>query len=135
VRWALLIIFSGVDVSMNTYLRNVKTTLKGKNPVHHDFLSLRGNNVRYFILPDSLNLDTLLIDDTPKHAVSKISAKPQRGGRGGRGRGGRGGMHFFPAGLSRIYLCIYNSFYTAECLFVYQGDEVDGGVVGVERLF
>ena len=29
-------------------------------------LSIRGNNIRYFILPDSLPLDTLLIDDRPK---------------------------------------------------------------------
>lgn len=81
---------TGVDVSMNTYLRNVKVTLKGKNPVHHDFLSVRGNNIRYYILPDSLNLDTLLVDDTPKHAQSRIQPK-QTKGRGGRGRGGRGG--------------------------------------------
>jgi small nuclear ribonucleoprotein D1 len=78
---------------MNTYLRNVKTTIKGKNPVNHDFLSIRGNNIRYYILPDSLNLDTLLVDDTPKHALSRIQPKATggRGGRGGRGRGGRGG--------------------------------------------
>lgn len=85
----------GVDVSMNTYLRNVKATIKGKNPVNHDFLSIRGNNIRYYILPDSLNLDTLLVDDTPKHALSRIQPKSTggRGGRGGRGRGrgGRGG--------------------------------------------
>lgn len=80
---------------MNTYLRNAKVTLKGKNPVHHDFLSIRGNNIRYYILPDSLNLDTLLVDDTPKHAISRIQPKAaagRGGGRGGgRGRGGRGG--------------------------------------------
>ena len=76
---------------MNTYLRNVKTTIKGKNPVNLDFLSIRGNNIRYYILPDSLNLDTLLIDDTPKHAISRIQPLA-KGGRGGRGRGrGRGG--------------------------------------------
>jgi small nuclear ribonucleoprotein D1 len=71
---------SGVDVSMNedkilrmvttkevnTYLKNVKVTVKGKNPANHEFLSIRGNNIRHYILPDSLNLDTLLIDDTPK---------------------------------------------------------------------
>ena len=50
-------------------------TLKNKDPVQLDTLSIRGNNVRYFILPDSLPLDTLLIDDAPK----------------ARGRGGRGG--------------------------------------------
>lgn len=81
---------------MNTYLRNAKVTLKGKNPVHHDFLSIRGNNIRYYILPDSLNLDTLLVDDTPKNAISRIHPKVPRGtagrGAGGRGRGGgRGG--------------------------------------------
>ena len=82
---------TGVDVSMNTYLRNVKCTVKGKNPMNQDFLSIRGNNIRYYILPDSLNLDTLLVDDTPKHAKSRIQPKQQKGGRGGRGRGGRGG--------------------------------------------
>lgn len=77
---------------MNTYLKNAKVTLKGKNPVHHDFLSIRGNNIRYYILPDSLNLDTLLVDDTPKHAISRVPIKSSTvGGRGGRGRGGRGG--------------------------------------------
>jgi len=76
---------------MNTYLRNVKATIKGKNPVNHDFLSIRGNNIRYYILPDSLNLDTLLIDDTPKHAQSRIQPKAGKGGRGGRRGGGRGG--------------------------------------------
>ena len=60
---------TGVDMSMNTYLRNVKTTIKGKNPVKLDFISIRGNNIRYYILPDALNLDSLLVDDTPKHEL------------------------------------------------------------------
>ena len=86
----IVTLISGVDVSMNTYLRNAKATIKGKNPVNHDFLSIRGNNIRYYILPDSLNLDTLLVDDTPKHALSRVQPKQNtRGGRG-RGRGGRG---------------------------------------------
>ena len=75
---------------MNTYLKNVKATSKGKNPIHHDFLSLRGNNIRYYILPDSINLDTLLIDDTPKKTQSKVVSKVITGGRGGRGGRGRG---------------------------------------------
>ena len=30
-------------------------------------MSIRGSNIRYYILPDSLNLDTLLVDlDAPK---------------------------------------------------------------------
>lgn len=67
----------GVDVSMNTHLKSVKMTAKGKNPVNLETLSVRGNNIRYFILPDTLNLDTLLVDDTPK-------AKPKKEG-----------MHYF----------------------------------------
>lgn len=60
---------TGVDVSMNTYLKGVKMTLKGKNPVSYESLSIRGNNIRYFILPDSLNLDNLLVEEAPKSKV------------------------------------------------------------------
>ena len=66
---------TGVDVSMNTHLKSVKMTMKNKDPVQLETLSIRGSNIRYFILPDSLPLDTLLIDDAPKAR-----------GRGGRGR-------------------------------------------------
>ena len=51
---------------MNTHLKTVKLTLKGKNPVTLDHLSVRGNNIRYYILPDSLNLETLLVEETPR---------------------------------------------------------------------
>ena len=61
----------GVDMSMNTHLRAVKMTVKNKDPVNLDSLSIRGNNIRYFILPDSLPLDTLLIDDSPKSKSKK----------------------------------------------------------------
>ncbi|KAK8791008.1 hypothetical protein WA158_005639 [Blastocystis sp. Blastoise] len=77
----------GVDVAMNTHLKNVKMTIKGRNPVNADSLSIRGSNIRYVLLPDSLNLDTLLIDDTPKQNPKKISNQPRTGRRGGRGRG------------------------------------------------
>lgn len=66
----------GVDVSMNTHLKAVKLTQKGREPAALDTLSIRGNNIRYFILPDSLPLDTLLVDDAPRGR-----------GRGDRGRG------------------------------------------------
>ena len=62
-------------MSMNTHLKSVKMTVKNKDPVQLETLSIRGSNIRYFILPDSLPLDTLLIDDAPKAR-----------GRGGRGR-------------------------------------------------
>ena len=41
-------------------------TLKKKDPVQLDTLSIHGNNVHYFILPDRLPLNTLLINDTSK---------------------------------------------------------------------
>ncbi|BES98087.1 unnamed protein product [Nesidiocoris tenuis] len=86
---------TGVDVAMNTHLKAVKMTIKNRDPVQLDTLSIRGNNIRYYILPDSLPLETLLIDDTPKSKGKKKEASRGGGaqprGRGrGRGRGGRG---------------------------------------------
>jgi small nuclear ribonucleoprotein D1 len=52
----------------------VKLTLKGKNPVTIDHLSVRGNNIRYYILPDSLNLETLLVEETPRVKPKKPTA-------------------------------------------------------------
>lgn len=69
-----LVDFSGVDVSMNTHLRSVKMTVKNRDPVQLDTLSIRGNNIRYYILPDSLPLDTLLVDETPKAKAKKREA-------------------------------------------------------------
>jgi small nuclear ribonucleoprotein D1 len=63
--------FLGVDVSMNTHLKSVKMSVKNKDPVQLDSLSIRGNNIRYYILPDSLPLDNLLLDDTPKSKFRK----------------------------------------------------------------
>ena len=41
---------------MNTHLKAVKMTLKNRDPVQLDQLSIRGNNIRYYILPDTLPL-------------------------------------------------------------------------------
>ncbi|KAF4618276.1 hypothetical protein D9613_011664 [Agrocybe pediades] len=85
---------TGVDMQMNTYLKTVKMTTRNREPVSLDTLSIRGNNVRYFILPDALPLDTLLVDDAPKPKGRKKDDIRGRGrGRGDRGgpRGGRGG--------------------------------------------
>ncbi|KAF7393078.1 hypothetical protein KPH14_005675 [Odynerus spinipes] len=79
---------TGVDVAMNTHLKTVKMIIKNRDPVQLDTLSLRGNNIRYYILPESLALETLLIDDTPKAKAKKKEAA--RGAARGRGRGGRG---------------------------------------------
>lgn len=70
----LVITSLGVDMSMNTHLKAVKMTIKNKEPVQLESLSIRGNNIRYFILPESLPLDTLLVDDAPKAKAKKKEA-------------------------------------------------------------
>src|SRR2546421_7942396 len=89
---------------MNTALRAVKMTVKNRtNPsapgetITLDTINIRGSTIRYYILPDSLPLDTLLIDDAPK---PKNKARKEgdgtrggpRGRGGGRGRGRGGGF-------------------------------------------
>lgn len=82
---------TGVDVAMNTHLKAVKMTIKNRDPVQLETLSIRGNNIRYYILPDSLPLETLLVDDTPKAKAKKKEAAVIRGRGRGRGRArGRG---------------------------------------------
>lgn len=58
-------------MSMNTHLKSVKMTIKDRDPISLDTLSVRGNNIRYFILPENLPLDTLLVDDTPRAKITK----------------------------------------------------------------
>ena len=84
---------TGVDVAMNTHLKAVKMTIKNRDPVQLESLSIRGNNIRYYILPDSLPLETLLIDDTPKSKAKKKDGN--RAGPRGRGRGAPRGKCFF----------------------------------------
>ena len=71
-------------MSMNTHLKAVKLTVKGREAVALDHLTIRGNNIRYFLLPESLPLETLLVDDAPKVR----NKKQARGDQGGRGPGG-----------------------------------------------
>lgn len=81
---------SSVSPQMNTSLRNAKMTVKGQDPISLEAMNIRGSTIRYVILPDSLPLDTLLVDDAPK-PKNKARKENDRGGRGGpRGRGGRG---------------------------------------------
>ncbi|RVX69905.1 putative small nuclear ribonucleoprotein Sm D1 [Exophiala mesophila] len=95
---------TSVSPQMNTALRAVKMTLKNHasssspgETVQLDTINIRGSTIRYFILPDSLPLDTLLIDDQPK---PKNKARKEQEGRGGRG-GGRGGPRGRGRGMGR----------------------------------
>lgn len=45
---------------MNIHLKAVKLTLKNKNPMNLEHMSVRGNNIHYVILPDTINLVCLL---------------------------------------------------------------------------
>jgi hypothetical protein len=72
---------------MNTHLKAVKLMPKGRSPINVDHMSVRGSMIRYYILPDSLNLDTLLVDiDQPKQRP----LKPPRTGKPHSGEGKRG---------------------------------------------
>ncbi|EXJ64106.1 small nuclear ribonucleoprotein D1 [Cladophialophora yegresii CBS 114405] len=92
---------TSVSPQMNTALRAVKMTTRNRtNPsapsetISLDTINIRGSTIRYYILPDSLPLDTLLIDDQPKpkNKARKEGDSRGRGGRGGpRGRGRGGG--------------------------------------------
>merc|ERR1712039_1111241 len=82
---------TGVDTSMNTHVKQVKVTVRHKNPVNMSYLSIRGANIRYFILPDNADLNYLLIDDTPKQNPPKYPIGSFRGRGRGRKMGGGGG--------------------------------------------
>ncbi len=58
-------------MSMNTHLKAVKLTVKNREPISVDSITIRGNNIRYIILPDALPIDTLLVDDTPRAKAKK----------------------------------------------------------------
>jgi len=79
---------TSVSPVMNVALKSVRMTAKGRETQSLDSVTIRGNTIRYIILPDSLPLDTLLIDDAPK---PKNKARKEQDRERGRGRGGRGG--------------------------------------------
>lgn len=57
---------TGVDISMNTHLKTVTMTVKGFDPIILDHLTIRGNNIRYFFLPENISIDQYLVDDSTK---------------------------------------------------------------------
>jgi len=65
----------GIDFGMNTHMKEVKVTVKGRKPVHVSNLSIRGTTIRYFILPENVNLDTLLAEASEKKRKKKKDVK------------------------------------------------------------
>lgn len=77
----------GLDIHMNTHLKNVTLTLPsnrrrtgssagGEGVTQHlEQMSVRGSHIRSYILPDSLALEPLLIDDRPT-ANEKKAKRP-----------------------------------------------------------
>ena len=88
---------TGVDINMNTHLKAVRLVAKGKHAVALDQLCVRGNTIRYFILPENLNIDALLVEEMNKSTTTRrtggggasAAAARDRGRGRGRGRGRR----------------------------------------------
>ena len=66
---------TGVDVAMNTHLKTVKMTIKNRDPVTLESLSIRGNNIRYFILPETLPLVIMMNDTSPVYTSDNLAGK------------------------------------------------------------
>jgi small nuclear ribonucleoprotein D1 len=85
----------GVDIAMNTHLKKVRMTLKNEETVELAAISVRGNTIRYILLPDALNLDALLAEEVrrsekqeeKKKVAQGPAVKKPTGGARGRGRG------------------------------------------------
>ena len=66
---------TGVDVAMNTHLKTVKMTIKNRDPVTLESLSIRGNNIRYFILPETLPLVRMMNNTSLAHTSDNLAGK------------------------------------------------------------
>lgn len=81
-------------------MKNIKLIQPHQDPQLLQYINIRGNQIRQVVLPDDLNIDSILAKSVVKlkgHGAgpankTPLSARTPRGGaRGGRGRGrGRG---------------------------------------------
>jgi len=114
---------ASVTPNMNTVLKDVKMKTAGEDPLVMDSITLRGNSIRYFVLPDAINLDAMIGEPPRKLSTVAPSRKRShidaaRGGReklarvgrghprgpvraGGASRGGRGAPRGAPRGGPR----------------------------------
>merc|ERR1712196_42379 len=62
----------GVDLAMNTHIKTLKLITKTSDILKADHMTIRGSHIRYVIIPDSINIDTLLAAlDTAKERPKK----------------------------------------------------------------
>ena len=59
-------VLQNVDKCLNIFLKNVKRSVKNSNSIFLKGIAIRGNNIRYIILPNWLNLDSLLYEFNEK---------------------------------------------------------------------
>merc|ERR1712224_347193 len=77
----------GVDLAMNTHLKALKLLYKNTDVVKADLMTIRGSHIRYVIIPDSVNVESLLAAlDTIKDRPKKESRSKIQGRSRGRGR-------------------------------------------------
>ena len=63
---------TGVDVAMNTHLKAVKMTIKNRDPVNLETLSIRGNNIRYDLI-EKIGSAVLLDTELTRWYLSNIN--------------------------------------------------------------
>ncbi|CDK26135.1 unnamed protein product [Kuraishia capsulata CBS 1993] len=68
-----------VTPSMNINLKNVKMTVRNRNPQFLEYINIRGNNVRVVILPDEINLDSLISEAMLKPRIRAKTAGSKSG--------------------------------------------------------
>ncbi|KAG2735137.1 hypothetical protein G9P44_001351 [Scheffersomyces stipitis] len=84
--------------SMNLSLKNIKLIQPYQDPQLLQFINIRGNQIRQIILPDEINIDSILAKSVTKIKGSgagpgRTTSGPPKRGRGasrptrGRGRG------------------------------------------------
>ena len=64
---------TSVDMSMNTHLKAVKLQQKGKETQSLDHLTIRGANIRYYLLPESLPLEAHLSAEDKKQKKKEVA--------------------------------------------------------------
>ncbi|KAK6453661.1 uncharacterized protein RJT20DRAFT_131023 [Scheffersomyces xylosifermentans] len=83
--------------SMNLSLKNIKLIQPYQDPQLLQFINIRGNQIRQIILPDDINIESILAKSVTKIKGQgagpgvKDSGPPKRGGRGGPFKAARGG--------------------------------------------